>query len=266
MDSEAAVKIAESLSRAAAGALTELAAIRIPGPGDEDADSPLDFADHLAQILTHVAADAGGLDRLLAGRSGSWEADLIRQLVDGTVPAGRLHTWRTQPIRVAPINGENLLAENLAPCDQALTALEEAYNAAWNAAVDESTDPAVITWRQTPGSKFDFILGPNDPRWAEFQDWNAQAKTFDHVVNAHPTVAPIEAKLSAATEARAAAIAEYEKSFYAAMTARARTLGYTVDVVACDGSTEDLDWDLINDLEDVAMATTAKPNLTPPTN
>lgn len=262
MDPAAASNPADALSRAAVGVLTELAAIRIPGPGD--ADSPLDFADHLARILTHVAADAGGLDRLLAGRSGSWDADLIRQLVDGTVPAGRLHTWRTQPIRVAPINGENLLAEDLAPYDQALTALQEAYNSAWNAAVDESTDPAVITWRQTPGTKFDFILSQVDPRWAEFQDWNAQMKTFEHIINAHPVVAPIEAKFSAATEARAAAIAEYEKNYLTALTERARTLGYSVDVVVSDGSAEDLDWDLVNDLEDVATASTPKPGLTPP--
>lgn len=63
---------------------------------------PADFAAIVAQVLTAVAANVGSGETLLAGRSGSWEADLVRQLVNGT--AGEdpddLLSWRTEPVRL----------------------------------------------------------------------------------------------------------------------------------------------------------------------
>lgn len=44
-----------------------------------------DFGGWLAAVLACVSADLGSTDALIAGRPGSWEADLIRQLVKGTV-------------------------------------------------------------------------------------------------------------------------------------------------------------------------------------
>jgi hypothetical protein len=44
-----------------------------------------DFGGWLAGVLATVSADLGSTDALIAGRPGSWEADLIRQLVRGTV-------------------------------------------------------------------------------------------------------------------------------------------------------------------------------------
>ena len=44
-----------------------------------------DFGGWLAQILATAAAQLGCTAALTAGRPGSWEADLIRQLVCGTV-------------------------------------------------------------------------------------------------------------------------------------------------------------------------------------
>lgn len=61
---------------------------------------PVDFAAIAAQVLTAVAANVGGIEELLAGRSESWEADLVRQLVDGTAASGRLVLWRTDPVRL----------------------------------------------------------------------------------------------------------------------------------------------------------------------
>lgn len=46
---------------------------------------PMDFADFAAQALSAVAANLGSSDALLAGRPGSWEADLVARLVKGTV-------------------------------------------------------------------------------------------------------------------------------------------------------------------------------------
>lgn len=44
-----------------------------------------DFGGWLAGVLASVAADLGSTSALTAGRSGSWEADLVQQLVKGTV-------------------------------------------------------------------------------------------------------------------------------------------------------------------------------------
>jgi|NGEPerStandDraft_8_1074529.scaffolds.fasta_scaffold221005_1 hypothetical protein len=44
-----------------------------------------DFGSWLAGVLASVAADLGSIDALTAGRSGSWEAERVRGLVNGTV-------------------------------------------------------------------------------------------------------------------------------------------------------------------------------------
>ena len=44
-----------------------------------------DFGGWLARVLATAAAELGSTAALTAGRPGSWEADLIRQLVRGTV-------------------------------------------------------------------------------------------------------------------------------------------------------------------------------------
>ena len=44
-----------------------------------------DFGGWLAQVLATAAAELGSTAALTAGRPGSWEADLVQQLVRGTV-------------------------------------------------------------------------------------------------------------------------------------------------------------------------------------
>ncbi len=44
-----------------------------------------DFGGWLAGVLASVSADLGSTLALTAGRPGSWEADLVQQLVKGTV-------------------------------------------------------------------------------------------------------------------------------------------------------------------------------------
>ena len=46
------------------------------------------FAEWLAQVLATVAGQLGSSDALTIGRPGSWEADLVDQLVKGTVGYG----------------------------------------------------------------------------------------------------------------------------------------------------------------------------------
>lgn len=59
-----------------------------------------DFADLAAHVLTSVAANLGGAESLLAGRPGSWEADVLRQLINGTAPEDEIHRYRTEPVRI----------------------------------------------------------------------------------------------------------------------------------------------------------------------
>ena len=44
-----------------------------------------DFGGWLAGVLATAAAELGSTAALVAGRPGSWEADLVQQLVRGTV-------------------------------------------------------------------------------------------------------------------------------------------------------------------------------------
>ncbi|MEZ5157456.1 MAG: hypothetical protein R2687_01360 [Candidatus Nanopelagicales bacterium] len=62
--------------------------------------SAIDFADELAGILASVTANVGSVERLLIGRTGSWESDLVAQLVNGTVMEEDLPRRRTAPVRV----------------------------------------------------------------------------------------------------------------------------------------------------------------------
>jgi fructose-1-phosphate kinase PfkB-like protein len=57
----------------------------------EAAHTEHDFGGWLAAVLSSVAADLGSSDALTAGRPGSWEADLVQQLVKGTVGWGDEH-------------------------------------------------------------------------------------------------------------------------------------------------------------------------------
>jgi len=95
--------VSQDLMKQAIGVLTSLAR-RTRDPDSE----PIDFADLAAYILTTVAANVGSVDTLLAGRPGSWEADLVRQLVDGTAGDGLadLARFRTEPVRLY-VNAED---------------------------------------------------------------------------------------------------------------------------------------------------------------
>jgi hypothetical protein len=93
----------DALTGQAIAALTALARqTRVRGAGtDAETSEPVDFADLAAHMLTSVAANLGSTGTLLAGRPGSWEADLVRKLVDGTAGEdGELLLWRTEPVRL----------------------------------------------------------------------------------------------------------------------------------------------------------------------
>lgn len=91
--------------------LTEAARLRRPvlrptEGGDWEPDpqrtEPADWAEFITLAVAGAAANIGSIDRALEGRPGSWEADLVHNLLVATVgedPA-RLLEHRTEPIRV----------------------------------------------------------------------------------------------------------------------------------------------------------------------
>jgi hypothetical protein len=73
---------------------------RIRGRGtDAEQSEPIDFAEFACHVITATAANLGSVETLLAGRPGSWEADLVRQIVTSTA-GDELWRWRTEPLRV----------------------------------------------------------------------------------------------------------------------------------------------------------------------
>lgn len=74
---------------------------------------PADFSDFLASALAAVAANLGDVDSVTAGRPGSWESDLVDQLVRNTVGFGQelLLAHRTDPV-VVPLNVEQLVEDS----------------------------------------------------------------------------------------------------------------------------------------------------------
>lgn len=61
-----------------------------------------DFGGWLAGVLAHTAAQLGGTSALTAKRPGSWEADLVQQLVKKTVG------WQDEDLSVyAVVDEEN---------------------------------------------------------------------------------------------------------------------------------------------------------------
>ncbi len=79
-------------------------AVRLTRPRGDGSTEPDDFADFLAWVLAAVAANVGSVWRVTEGRPGSWKADLVDQLVRGTVghdpDLETLLAYRTEPVRV----------------------------------------------------------------------------------------------------------------------------------------------------------------------
>ena len=63
---------------------------------------PVDFGEIACHVITAVAANVGGVEVLLSGRPGSWEADYVRQIVQSTAGDDdtELMRYRTEPVRI----------------------------------------------------------------------------------------------------------------------------------------------------------------------
>ena len=63
---------------------------------------PVDFGEIACHVITAVAANVGGVEVLLSGRPGSWDADYVRQIVQSTAGDDdtELLRYRTEPVRI----------------------------------------------------------------------------------------------------------------------------------------------------------------------
>lgn len=98
--------IAEAIAALTAAARLE----RTIGAGTPNEHiEPVDFGEIACHVITAVAANVGGVEVLLSGRPGSWEADYVRQIVQSTAGDDDtdLMRFRTEPVRVE-INVEDL--------------------------------------------------------------------------------------------------------------------------------------------------------------
>jgi hypothetical protein len=131
---------------------TLTAAVRLNHPQH----GAMDFADFLAAAFGAVAANVGSAERITAGRPGSWESDLLAQLVAGTVgyetTPEELAARRTEPV-VVSLNVAQLVNEartDAAEEERAgmLVDVEEAVEAIPDPWADgrEPTDQEVTAW------------------------------------------------------------------------------------------------------------------------
>ncbi|GAA2417741.1 helix-turn-helix domain-containing protein [Mycolicibacterium llatzerense] len=79
---------------------------------DPRAALAIDWAEFVTHALAGAAANIGGIEKILAGRPGSWEADVIRQALTSTVGPDEWDLWRhrTVPVKVV-LNPERILID-----------------------------------------------------------------------------------------------------------------------------------------------------------
>ena len=91
-----------------------------------------DFGESLTGVLTAVAANIGGVETLLAGRPGSWEAEGVRQLLVSALGEDESHLLehRTEPVTLTLYVDELLVDQDVwAAYDAASQELGRRYEA-----------------------------------------------------------------------------------------------------------------------------------------
>ena len=155
---------------------------------DPDRTEPSDWAEFVSLALAGATANLGGIDTALAGRSGSWEAAGVRNLVESTVGADESDLWRhrTEPLHLT-LFVEDLIMERTnvwADYDAAQRTIQQMYSEAESA--DPPIDPSPYLWqyrRTLTGQGDDARVGPwesiepTGPAWT-IEGWRS-ANIFD---------------------------------------------------------------------------------------
>lgn len=73
-----------------------------PSGGDRQSQPPMDWTEFVTLAVAGAAANIGGVETALRGRPGSWEADIVRRMLESTVgddPSALLR-HRTEPLQL----------------------------------------------------------------------------------------------------------------------------------------------------------------------
>lgn len=248
---------------------------RVVGAGtSSEHTEPDDFAEIACHVLTAVAANIGSVDELLAGRSGSWEAALIRQVVEGTAGTDDrdLLAWRTEPVRLAldveavfEDFGLYQLYEDAA--DELNRRVDAAADALWEAvATAEERDRLAALQADIPqlgGPEWD---SDRDRVTAMYEEAGKIIKAVEErgAEGRHPLAAAL-AKARSAAEAVEALWEQDQAAYAEAYKETARRLlaerGLSVGVeVAVNQALDVPEWDeLADELENTARSVTLLP-------
>ena len=138
---------------------------------------PGDWAEFIALALAGAAANAGGIEAALAGRSGSWEADHVRKLLEGTVGPDEADLWRhrTEPLTMT-LYVEQLVVDVAYDAYEAYD--EDTREAQRLLEVAERDDPepddTQFVWWYDRDDAGDFIArDPAAPAWS-WEAWREQ--------------------------------------------------------------------------------------------
>lgn len=151
--------------RVAVDALTAAARETVLSGGGEERRR--DFGEIALQVLAGVAANLGGVEQLLAGRPGSWEADIIRNAVNAIAPDDLLPRYRTEPLRIT-LYIDDILAEHTDVHDQydsAEVTIDDNYDSANSALPEVDESPYVWVYQLTDN-------GDPVPSTAETPAWS----------------------------------------------------------------------------------------------
>jgi hypothetical protein len=139
-----------------------------------------DFAGFLANACAGAAANLGSIDQLIAGRPGSWEADLVWQLLIGTVgdTDRDLLGHRTEPVTVR-VYVDGLLVDlgMWALYDEAYRELARRRDAAEEAEDEaDAAASAELLWHYDRTAEGEWVpREPGAPAWS-WDAWRADAR------------------------------------------------------------------------------------------
>ena len=194
-------------------------AIRLTCLRGDGTVEPADFADFLVTALVSAAANVGSVERVVAGRPGSWEAGLVRDLLRGVVgyedEAQTLVGHRTEPV-VVPLNvaqlvedsgclptllealdgigwpgdgtrehsfGEGATADELAVLEAATAALFERYRASYDAYAQVFADAVRLEEDGIEGLRVEImVVIETDPEGADAEVQNPSEWDSDPLV------------------------------------------------------------------------------------
>lgn len=148
------------------------------------ANERYDFGEIACQVIATVAANLGGVEALLAGRPGSWEADRVRQMVHSTVFEDDLLKLRTEPVRLL-LNPDEVLNdlglwESYEDAERKLNEEWDRAHAQYDAELesaqaDSAADGPVVDTE----ARWDALMGPVDAKLTALEDlWQSDLATY----------------------------------------------------------------------------------------